>query len=324
MIGRLPLWATLAPLLAGVLLWYWLWDGYRRDLVAGIEAVLPGVAVESGGFPYRLEARIAPLAYDHGGTILGSVRAAQLQVEQQPWQPGRQVLSLTDPVATIAVAGLAGAGATVRAPFAQASLHRQADVLARLSIVWERPSIAVGVLPGPIAASHLEAHLRETPGPRRAPATSPRPPTQAQLVLMGKNVRWRGGDPLRVDLSAEITARRRIATYAEWAGGGTFEVEDLVIADETGEIARIRATVVPDGAGRLRMAGVVDTVCPGAIRALDKGSVRGARERRARRPVRIAFSGYLPGAITLAPADPGRPPAPVRGQEPPCPRLSGS
>ena len=58
---RIPLWATLIPLVLGVLLWAWLWRGYEARLESDLAKILPpGTAIEATGFPYRLEARIAP------------------------------------------------------------------------------------------------------------------------------------------------------------------------------------------------------------------------------------------------------------------------
>ena len=58
---RIPLWVTLIPLAAGIAIWGWLWQGHEARLKADLAQVLPtGTKLETGGFPYRLEARIEP------------------------------------------------------------------------------------------------------------------------------------------------------------------------------------------------------------------------------------------------------------------------
>lgn len=319
-----PLWITLLPLLFGVAIWYWVWDGYRRDFAATIQQLLPGATVESGGFPYRLEVTVAPLAIGHDGTALKAKLAADsLAVNRVPWQKNRQVLNLTMPEASIGLATLAGVEARVSAPEAQASLRMADDHIARLSIVWSNPAIQTPLFSGSLAAGQFEAHLRETPTPADAAVpTSPRLPTQAQMVLSGKQVRWNGGDPVSVQIRSELTAARKIRSYAGWAANGTVEIEELSLSDGHGRVVWMTATVVPDGEGGLRIAGTLETFCPATLRALAAGETPG-EEKRTRKPVFMDFSGRLPGGISLPPADATKPPPPVRGLEPSCPRLHG-
>ncbi len=90
-----------------------------------------------------------------------------------------------------------------------------------------------------------------------------------------------------------------------------------MLADASGEVARLTASVVPV-AGTLRLTGTVTTVCPASVRAAVDGTAP-APELRLRNPVRLAFGG-TPGFFVLAPMPTDAPTA-VRGQMPPCPRL---
>lgn len=322
--SRFPLWLMPLPLLAGILIWYWIWDGYRDTFVTRIEALFPGTALTSGGFPYRLEVDIAPVMIGRQDSALGvSLTADEVRINRVPWQKDRQVLGVKGPEARIDVRPLTGASISARAVDAVASLRLAPDHIARLSIVWARPQFVTGLLPGTLTAEKFESHLRETPAPASVDAPeNPRLPTQAQLVLHGEQMRWNGGDPLSMRMEAEFTANGPLNSYAAWAVDGTAEMESLTLDDATGRLALIQATLVPDGKGRLRIAGTIETVCPATIRALAAGDAPPA-EMRTRRPISLAFSGMLPGGIQVSPPDPTRPPPPVRGQQPPCPRFVG-
>ena len=323
MTRRIPLWATLIPLAVGVAVWAWLWHGYEAGLKADLEQVLPpGTAVESSGFPYRLEARIAParLAFDDVA-LSATVSAAEAAVNRVPWQRDRQVIAARDSSATLMLKPLPGATIRVDAPMAQASLRLEADRIARLSVVWETPNLSTGLFAAPVRAGRIEAHLRETPAPAGNPARpGPTGPTQAQLVLNGTALRFGDGAPLTLSLESEFTAAGRITSLAGWATGGTAEIRAATLSDDTGEVARLSATLVQDRDGKLAIAGTIDTVCPASVRAAIAGEAPPA-EQRSRKPERIAISGHLPGNVTAAARDTTKPPPPVRGQEPPCPRL---
>ena len=323
---RIPLWVTLIPLAVGIAVWGWLWQGHEARLKADLTQVLPtGTKLETGGFPYRLEARIEPadILFDDIA-LSASAKAAEAVVNRVPWQPDRQVISLRDTSATLALKPLDSARLWVVAPGAQASLRLDGHSIARLSIVWDQPEIATGLFAGPVRAASLEAHFRETPAPEFTATTptsaSPVFPTQAQLVINGTDVRFGGGAPLALALEAEFTARAALASFAGWADDGTAEIRAATLSDATGEVARLTATLVPDGDDHLAIAGTIDTVCPASVRAAIAGEPA-PTEQRARKPERIAISGRLPGEVTATPHDPTKPLPPVRGQEPPCPRL---
>ncbi len=322
MIRRIPLWATLLPLVLGVAIWALVWRGYARDLEADLAAVLPaGTAVEVGGFPYRLEARLGRADIVRGDVAIAArLRADELTVNRVPWQRDRQVVNLAAPVAELALEPLAGATLKIEASEAQASLRLAGSGIGRLSIVWEDPRFTTGLLPVRITAGRAELHLREPPVPIASRPQNPRLPTVAQLVLSGTEVQLGASDPLAVRMEVELTAGRPLRSFVGWAAGGTAEIGTATLADKTGEIARLNATLVPDGAGALRIAGTIETVCPANVRAAIAGQPA-VSERRLRSAEKVVISGILPGGILAAPRDPAKPPAPVRAQQPPCPRL---
>lgn len=321
--SRFPLWIMLAPLVLGVLVWWLVWRGYAADFEAEVAAALPpGTQVSASGFPYRLETRIpdVDLAYSDAA-LRARLRAGEIAVNRVPWQKDRQVLNLTDPVAELALAPLSGATVRVAAKEAQGSLRLDGARIARLSAVWEAPTIKTGLFAQPVKAARFEAHLRETPsGNDMSAPRNPRLPTQAQLVLAGTGVRFGGGDPLTLALDLDITAGAPLVALSRWASGGTVELRTLMLADGTGEVARMVGTIVPDGSGALRIAGTIETVCPANARAALAG-LPAVSERRVRKAEVIAFSGSLPGGIVAEARNPAVPPAPVRGQEPACPRF---
>lgn len=321
---RIPLWATLIPLVLGIVLWGLIWRGYEAEFEADLAKLLPAdVNMDAGGFPYRLEARLGTVKLDHRDAALELGLAAEdATVNRVPWQRDRQVITMGRSQARAALTPLAGAHVVVDAPEALASLRLDGPRIARLSVVWQTPRLATGLFAVPVTADSFEAHLRETPADTQATATQargPRLPTQAQLVLAGTGVRFGGGAPLKLALDSEMTGPGPITSLAGWEQGGTAEIRSATLTDATGEVARLSATLVEDGR-RLRLAGTVETVCPATVRAAIAGTPA-AREMRSRVPEKIAVGGTLPGGLTAAPRDPAKPPPPVRGQEPPCPAL---
>jgi hypothetical protein len=286
-IGRIPLWVTLAPLALGVLVWWLVWRGYAADFEAEVAAILPaGAGVSATGFPYRLETRIPDVDVAHSDAALRTrLRAAEVAVNRVPWQKDRQVLNFTRPVAELALAPLAGATVRVESKEAQASLRLDGLRIARASAVWEAPAISTGLFAAPVSAARFEAHLRETPSENGArEPRNPRLPTQAQLVLSGTDVRFGSGDPLSFALDSEITAGAPLEALSQWASGGTVELRNVTLSDATGEVARMSGTIVPTGAGALRIAGTVETVCPANVRAAIAGlpPISEKRVRKAR------------------------------------------
>lgn len=319
---RFPLWVTLVPLALGAALWFFMWTSFRDRLDQALAETLPaGTSWSLGGFPYRLEARTGPVALDYQGEATRArLEARQLTVNRQPWRTDRQVVNLEDSRLSLALAPLAAMSATIEARAAQASLRTEADRVARLSIVWEKPLIGLGFLDQPLAATSFEVHLRETPADADPESLSPVLPVQDQLVIRASDVRLGEGSPLRLMLDAELTAARPVRSLAVWRDGGTAEIRDLVLSDATGDVLRLSATLSPDKDGRLAVAGTITTVCPASVRAAFAG-LPPVSEKRARRPVTLAFRAIPGVSAVVAPPEPGKPPPPVRGQEPDCPRL---
>lgn len=315
---RVPLWLTLVPLLAGIGLWYLLWSGWRDRLEQALAPVLPpGTPVAIGGFPYRLEATTGPVRLEHRDEALFlSLEAAAMAVNRQPWRLDRQVINLTAPRALLAIAPLAAIRAEVAAPTAQASLRLDGRRIARASAVFEEAALTLGLIDAPIRASRLEAHLRETP----TDAAAPTPPTQAQMVFAGEGFRIRASAPFALAAALDLAATGPVTSVAGWREGGTAELREFRLADASGEILRATATLSADAAGRVIARGTVHTVCPATLRATAAGGAP-VSEKRARKPVAIPFTAVLGERLVLPPPDPGKPPPPVRGQEPDCPRL---
>ncbi len=317
---RVPLWATLVPLAVGIGGWYLAWSGWRDRLEATLASVLPkGTDVSVGGFPYRLEARTGPVSLMvRDEAVEAALEAAALAVNRQPWRVDRQVINLTAPRARLAIPRLAGMTASVEAPVAQASLRFEGARIARASAVFEAALVGTAFLPEPVRAAQFEAHVRETPA--EAPAASATFPVQAQLVIAGRDLRVGAGDPLSVSLAVDLAAPGPVRSVAAWVAGGTAEVRELVLADATGEVARLVATLSPGQDGRVLLAGTVETVCPSAVRAALAGRPPVA-EKRTRKPVRFALTGILGEMVEVEAPPPGTVTPPVRSQAPDCPRL---
>ncbi len=314
---RIPLWLTLVPLVAGGAIYWHYWSGWRDDLRADLAAVAPGEAVAIGGFPYRLEADVAAPRYHLDGPARLALDAVRARVNRNPWRRDLTVVRTDRPGVVAAIAGLGGAAVNATAATSVSSVHLGSAGIARLSTVFTAFRGTTGLFAAPVAATTFEVHLRETRA-RSNEAWSATPPQQAQVVVTGKGVRFGGGAPLALDIDAGITAAARLRSYTAWADGGTVEIRSAVVADATGEVARLAASVVPVG-GVLRLTGTVTTVCPASVRAAVDGTPA-ARESRLRNPVRLSFNG-TPGFFVLAPV-PAAAATAVRGQLPPCPRLS--
>ena len=313
---RYSLWLTLVPLVVAVLGYYWYWSGQRDAFRAEVARVLPGAAVTVGGFPYRLEATVvAPVRRSRAPDIAAQVSAASAVINRGPFQRDLSVVRTTSPQVTARIPALAASGLRITAPAAQSSLHLdKAGNIARLSTVFEAARIDAALLGAVATATSLEVHVRETPG-RLSEPWSPTLPERAQVVLAGEGVRLAAGAPLRLAADLRVTGPTRLVDYARWAGAGSVQIRGLTLADKTGEVLRMDATLIAAG-GLPRLAGTIDTVCPASVNA----ALTGARvsEQRLRIAVKLTLRGS-PGAWVLSgvPA-PGRP---VRAQQPACPAL---
>ena len=341
---RVQPWMLLLPLVAGGILWFWLWHGYADGLRQDVTGWLsPGATIDSGGFPYRLEAEIGNADIRRQSEALEMhLHAATAVVNRAPWENDRQVIALIRPEATLDARHLAGARLHIAAPEARASLRTKDGHIARLSVIWTAPAITSGLFGAPITAERLETHVRETPAHGNI-GPDPTGPVQAEVEVSGSGVRIGKGAPLNLELAAAVTADAPLTSFAGWATGGTIEIGPAILSDSSGEVARLRATLVPDGLGGLRIAGTIETVCPANVRAAFTPTPAAEpvppAEQRLRRPARIAFAGTLPGGVTMDadnpagsagnpnPAgsagnpNPAGPAGPVRAQLPPCPAI---
>ena len=320
MTRRFPLWLTIVPLAAAVGGYWYAWSGWRDDFHAELARVVPGSAVTIGGFPYRMEAEVGALARaSRAPDIDARVSAASAVLNRGPWQRDLTIVRATQPRVAARIPSLASSGLSIAAPSAEMSVHLdQAGAVARLSTVFARATVGLALLGRPLTADKLEVHVRETPG-RSDEAWSPVRPERAQLVLGGAGVRLGGGAPLTLAGDLGVNGPGKLVDFAHWAGEGSVAVRGLTLADKTGEVLRLDATLVAD-AGRPRLTGTIVTVCPATVRAAFAGASP-VSEQRLRLAVRLAVGG-APGAWTLG----GLPDAPraVRAQQPPCPALLGA
>ncbi len=313
---RLPLWLTLVPLLAGIGLYWWLWSGWAADFKATLQGWLPGATVEITGFPYRMEANVERPRLAGGDAVKLAASADRARINRGPWQPELTVIgtdrlqfsAIVSPAIAVSIAGKSAAS----------SVHIVEGRLIRLSTVIEAATAQLGFAPLAISADTLELHLRErrdTTGISGSPAGAPR----GQLVLAGARLRLGGGDALTFNADMLVTGDARLTAYDAWAKSGTVEVARFTLADASGEVASVKATLVPEGRGGLRVAGTVDTICPASIAAAFAAAPP-VSEKRLRAPVRLSFEGVA-GAVTFAamPADLAT--RATRGQLPPCPVI---
>ncbi len=316
MIRRLPLWLTLVPLLAGIGLYWWLWAGWARDFQAVLQGWLPGATVDITGFPYRMEANVERPRLAGGDAVKLAASADRARINRGPWQPELTVIGTDRPQFSATVSP--AIAVSIAGKSAASSVKVVEGRLVRLSTVIEAATARLGFTPLAITADTLELHLRE----RRDAAGVPGSPVGAprgQLVLAGQRLRLGGGDALTFNADMLVTGDARLTAYDAWARGGTVEVKRFTLADASGEVASVKATLVPQGRGGLRVAGTIDTICPASIAAA-LAAAPPVSEKRLRAPVRLRFEGVA-GAVTLAgmPADLAT--RATRGQLPPCPVL---
>lgn len=313
---RIPLWLTLVPLAAAIALYALLWQGWARDFKATLQPWLPGAEITIAGFPYRLEATTRNPSLAGGDIVKLTATATTARLNRGPFQSDLTVISTRDPEFAAIVSPVISA--SIAAKSALTSVNVQNARLQRLSTVIEAATVRLGLTPVRITAETLELHLRE----RRAatpPATSPTPTPRGQLVLTATGLRFAGGDPLTLAADLTATGPARLNAYDLWATTGTIEATTLTLTDKSGEIARIKATLAPQGRTGLRLAGTITTICPLSIAAA-LAATPPPSENRLRTPVRLAFEG-TPGNLRLTnlPADLSR--RAIRAQLPPCPTL---
>lgn len=315
---RLPLWATLIPLIVGLAIYWWYWDRERAAFEDRLETLF-GEGVSVNGFPYRLEADVAEPRLRHDGEFALDVRAGRAVINRQPWRDSLSFVRLIEPRLQWRAPAL-GLGFDVASGSEQASLRLDGERIARLSSVHETAELRLPFVGTPATAKSFEWHFRETPAAPDPASRAPTFPEQAQLVLAAEAVRFGQGDPLKLAAQIGLTSAAPVWDLASWRRGGTVELRRVTLSDAAGEVATLIATGSASLTAPLRIAGTIETVCPITVQAAFAGTAAPAREYRTRRPVKLGIGG-TPGNLELVLPTGGPRRMPVRAQEAPCPRL---
>lgn len=315
---RSPLWLTLVPLVVGIAVYGWAWRGWAEDFAATVQGWFPDAAVSVTGFPYRMETELAAPRLVSDGPLRLRAGAAAVRINRGPWRPELTIFQSRQPRFEARLSD--ALGVVITAPGALTSLRLVDGRLERLSTEAKDARIRFGFTALPLSAASLETHVRERAG--KAVAGSPTLPPRGQLMIAATGLRLGDGAPLTLDADMIATGAARLTGYDLWAGTGTVEVSRLTLADATGEIAAIKATLTPQGRNVMRFAGTIASVCPATLAALLQGQPAPS-ELRLRAPVRFAVEGALgAGAFVRVgglPADLAS--RPRRGQQAGCPRL---
>lgn len=318
---RVPLWATLVPLIVGLAIYWWYWDRERAAFEDRLETVFGEDSVPVSGFPYRLEADVVEPRLRHDGQYALDVRAARVVINRQPWRDSLSFAGLVEPRLQWRAPAL-DIGFDVASRTAQASLRLNGGHIVRLSSVHETAELRLPFVGIPATAKSFEWHFRETPTAPDPASRAPTFPEQAQLVLAAKAIRFGQGDPLKLAAQIGLTSAAPIWDLASWRRGGTVELRRVTLSDVAGEVATLIATGSASLTEPLRIAGTIETVCPFTVQAAFAGTAAPAREYRTRRPVKLSFGGTPGDLESLLPTG-GPRRMPVRAQEAPCPRLVG-
>jgi hypothetical protein len=320
MLRRIPIWLTLLPLVAGIGIYFMLWQGWAREFEVAVKDWLPAADIGVTGFPYRLEADVKDAALTGGDTVKLSASAPRIRINRGPWQPQLTIVRADYPRFSAVVGP--GFGASVSGRSAVTSINVAGGKLIRLSSVIDAANARLGFSSAVIAADELQLHARERFPEGAGDAGAATLPVRGQLVVSGQRVRLDGGDALTLASEIEATGAGRLTNFADWARSGTIEVPRLALSDAHGEVVSVKATLVPVGGTGVRMAGTIETICPASVEAVLLGAARPLREMRLRSPVRLAFDG-VPGAVRLTGMPDNLVYRATRGQLPPCPRLRG-
>lgn len=315
---RIPLGLTLVPLIAALGIYWLFWSGWADDFKAALQPWLPGTELVVTGFPYRLETEVARPGIAAGDIVKLIASATTARINRGPWQPALTVVN-TQGLRFSAIVS-EGLSATLAGKTAATSIKVDAGRLQRLSTRIEAASLGLGMTAMPITADSLELHLRELI-PTGTIATAPTGAPRGQLVIAGERLRLGGGDALTLAADITVTGAGRLLGYDAWAPTGTLELTRLRLADAHGEIAGVRATLVPSGRRGLRFAGAIETICPLTVVAALDGRVA-APEKRLRVAVRLSFEG-AGNAVSVQGLPLDLATRPVRGQLPACPMVRG-
>jgi hypothetical protein len=319
-VRRLPLWATLVPLIVGLAIYWWYWDRERAAFEDRLETVF-GEGVSVSGFPYRLEADIVKTRLRHDGQYALDVRADRAVINRQPWRHSLSSARLAEPRLQWRAPAL-DMGFDVASRTAKVSLRLDGERIVRLSSVHDAAELRLPFVGAPATAKSFEWHFRETPTAPDPASRAPTFPEQAQLVLAADAIRFGQGDPLKLAAQIGLTSAAPIWDLASWRRGGTVELRRVTLSDAAGDVATLIATGSASLTAPLRIAGTIETVCPITVQAAFAGAAAPGREYRTRRPVKLSFGGTPDDLKLLLPASRSRP-MPVRAQEAPCPGLVG-
>lgn len=317
---RLPLWATLIPLIVGLAIYWWYWDRERAAFEDRLETLF-GKDVSVSGFPYRLEGDIVKPRLGHDGQYALDVGAHRAVINRQPWRDALSFVRLVEPRLQWRAPAI-DIGFDVASRTAQASLRLDGGRIVRLSSVHDAAELRLPFVGAPATAKSFEWHFRDTPAAPDPASRAPTFPEQAQLVLAADAVRFGQGDPLKLAAQIGLTSAAPIWDLASWRRGGTVELRRLTLSDAAGEVATLIATGSASQTAPLRIAGTIETVCPITVQAAFAGTATPVREYRTRRPVKLGFGG-TPGDLELLLPAGGPRRMPVRAQEAPCPKLVG-
>lgn len=255
MTRRFPLWAAILPLLFGILAYWLYWEREAEAFRQAVIAAVPGTAkAEIGGFPYRIEARLAKFSVqsEHDDLMLALSSGATV-INRQPWRTGHVVVAAQKPNMNFSVPSILGADLRIEAPAMLASVRRPGETLQRLSMQFPKARLWLPVVGGPFEATELEVHIRETPA-KAGPQSSPTPPVQAEARLVGK-LGHTGGASFGIDLPLFVTAATRIASVGDWQSSGTVEIKGGILTDTRGKpVAGFDVTLapLPEEASRLQ------------------------------------------------------------------------
>lgn len=319
---RVPVWVSVIPLALLVGCYYAWWsqknDQFRTELT---RAVGP-VALQMGGFPYRLSADLGRVAlHREGAASFVRVCAERMTIDRQPWRPALTVVGAEQPRVLAAIPALGGARLDIEAPHGRASVDTAFGRLARLSAEFEGARLWLGLMPAMGRASHLELHLRETPIAPIATPRGPGWPTQAEAVARATGLTFDDGAPLTMDATFTVTAPAPMTSVHGWeAQDGTVELRRLTLSDAHGVVVDANATAVPLSNGRLEVGGSLTTVCPRSVLAALARTRPPTVEYRARVAQRIAFGGVA-GSVAATTDEAGLGAFTVRTQEAACPVL---
>ena len=139
---RIPLWATLVPLVLAIAGYWLVWSNWAKDFGAVVERVLPASKVSVTGFPYRLETALAKPVWTFGDGVKMVASADRALVNRGPWHDELTVIRAEYPKVSAIVGP--GFGASFTGKSALTSVRIEDGKLARLSSIIEMAKARLG------------------------------------------------------------------------------------------------------------------------------------------------------------------------------------